>query len=207
VDVLFDTTIGFRLDPDPGPLDGTYGAGFSYDRTDLEGLIYDSDAPNKTSVPPYINPYERPTVSITSEPQVQFIHIAPNQLTLQIGANQGQTLDFDIQQLDTGALGIDTVLVVTPETAQRALTQVDDAVNLVASQRSKLGAIQNRLESTIRNLNIAAENLTASESRIRDLNIARQTIEFTRDQILLQSGTAVLAQANQLPQTVLQLLR
>jgi flagellin len=70
-----------------------------------------------------------------------------------------------------------------------------------------LGAIQNRLESTIRNLDVSAENLTASESRIRDADIAEETLASTRNQILLQSGIAALAQANQLPQAVLQLLQ
>jgi len=81
------------------------------------------------------------------------------------------------------------------------------AIDRVSSQRSRLGAIQNRLESTIRNLDVAAENLTASESRIRDTDVAQETVTSTRNQILLQAGVAALAQANQLPQTVLQLLR
>ena len=77
----------------------------------------------------------------------------------------------------------------------------------MSNQRSRLGAIQNRLESTIRNLDVAAENLTASESRIRDADTAEETVMMTRNQILLQAGTAALAQANALPQAVLQLLQ
>jgi flagellin-like hook-associated protein FlgL len=204
VDVIFDTTVGFNLDPDPGS--GTYGNGFTNDRTDLEGATYASDDPNKTGVIPFIKAYERPVVSISSGLEEEFVHIATTEMTLQIGANQGQTLGFNIEQMDAMALGIDNVLVVNPDLAQAAITKIDDAINQVASQRAKLGAIQNRLESTIRNLNVTMENLTAAESRIRDLDVAQQTIEFTRDQILLQAGTAVLAQANVLPNIVLSLL-
>jgi flagellin len=88
-----------------------------------------------------------------------------------------------------------------------AITTVDTAIDKVSSLRAALGSIQNRLESTIRNLDISRQNLAASESGIRDLNVADQTIEFTRQQILLQAGTAVLAQANALSQNVLMLLR
>ena len=99
------------------------------------------------------------------------------------------------------------MLVVTSELAQEAISIVDVAINRVSNQRSRLGAIQNRLESTIRNLDVAAENLTASESRIRDVDVAMATMQMTRNSILLQAGTAALAQANALPQAVLQLLR
>ena len=91
--------------------------------------------------------------------------------------------------------------------AQEAISIVDVAMDRVSTQRSRLGAIQNRLESTIRNLDVAAENLTASESRIRDVDVALETMIMTRNQILLQAGVAALAQANQLPQVVMQLLR
>jgi flagellin len=128
-------------------------------------------------------------------------------MVFQIGANQGQKIQVAIGQLDASRLGVEGLLVVSTELAEEAITKVDSAVNIVTSQRSELGSIQNRLESTIRNLDIAFENLSAAESGIRDLNVAQQMIELTREQILLQAGTAVLAQANQLPQTVLQLLR
>jgi len=91
--------------------------------------------------------------------------------------------------------------------AQEALAKVDAAVNLVSTQRAKLGALINRLEATRSVLQIQAENLLNSESRIRDLDIASETVDFTRDQILSQAGTAMLAQANAIPQSVLQLLQ
>jgi flagellin len=119
----------------------------------------------------------------------------------------GQKLDLAIGQMDSTAIGIDGVLVISQTTAEKAIATVDGAIEKVSSFRSKLGAIQNRLESTIRNLDVASQNLSAAESGIRDLNVAEEVISFTRNQILLQSGTAVLAQANTLPQTVLTLLR
>jgi len=87
------------------------------------------------------------------------------------------------------------------------LGNINDAINAVSVQRGYFGAVQNRLEHTINNLGTAAENLTAAESRIRDVDMAKEMMEFTKDNILQQAATAMLAQANQQPQTVLQLLR
>ncbi len=138
---------------------------------------------------------------------VEFVHLVDNRISLQVGANEGQSMIAAISQLDTTALGLDDLLVISRVFAQEALAKVDNAVNVVSSQRAKLGALINRLEATRSVLQIQSENLLASESRIRDLDIASQTIEFTRDQILTQAGTALLAQANALPQSVLQLLQ
>jgi len=137
----------------------------------------------------------------------EFVHVVDNRITLQIGANAGQTLTAEIAQLDSTALGIDNVLVVSRVFAEEALAKIDAAVDEVSSQRARLGALINRLEATHRVLTIQSENLLAAESRIRDLDIAYQTVDFTRDQILVQAGTALLAQANALPQSVLQLLQ
>jgi flagellin len=87
------------------------------------------------------------------------------------------------------------------------VSQIDTAISSVSSIRSNLGAVQNRLESAIANLGVTQENLSASESRIRDVDVAQEMVNFTRLQILSQSGTAMLAQANQAPQSVLSLLR
>lgn len=96
--------------------------------------------------------------------------------------------------------------VVLQTAAEAAITVYEKALNAVSSERAKLGAYQNRLEHTINNLSVAAENLAASESRIRDADMALEMVQFVRNQILLQSGTAMLAQANVKPQAVLQLL-
>jgi len=92
-------------------------------------------------------------------------------------------------------------------TAQASITAADTAIKSVSTTRANLGAMQNRLEHTIKNVNVAVENLSASESRIRDTDMAQEMVQFTRSQILSQAGTAMLAQANQIPQGVLSLLR
>ena len=105
------------------------------------------------------------------------------------------------------SLGIHRVLVTDRESAARSISIIDGAIDKVSSQRAKLGAYQNRLEHTINNLTTASQNLTAAESRIRDLDMAQEMMNFTKLQILMQAGNAMLAQANILPQAVLQLLR
>jgi flagellin len=134
------------------------------------------------------------------------LHLVRNSTELQIGANEGQTLDVSIGQVDTKSLGIDDALVVDQELAQKSITKIDNALNMVSSTRATIGAQINRLDYTITGLDVTRENLTASESRIRDLDIASEMAEFTKQQILAQSSTAMLSQANQLPQMALQLL-
>lgn len=124
----------------------------------------------------------------------------------QIGPNSGQTLSVSVTAMGAGALGLSGISISTASNAADALGRIDGALEAVSTQRAALGAIQNRLEHTINNLSVTAENLTAAESRIRDVDMAHQVMEFTRNQILIQSGTAMLAQANLLPQSVLQLL-
>ncbi|AOQ23415.1 Flagellin [Moorella thermoacetica] len=105
------------------------------------------------------------------------------------------------------AVGAYAISVMTNSAANAAIDTFQKAIDLVSTERSKLGAIQNRLEHTIANLSVASENLTAAESRIRDVDMAQEMMNFTRSQILSQAGTAMLAQSNQIPATVLQLLR
>ncbi|NLU49825.1 MAG: hypothetical protein GXX09_05365 [Syntrophomonadaceae bacterium] len=109
--------------------------------------------------------------------------------------------------MSTSALNIDGIDVRTQTGAESAITAINRAIETVSAERSKLGAIQNRLEHTINNLGTSAENLTASESRIRDVDMAKEMMEFTKMNILSQAAQAMLAQANQMPQNVLQLLR
>ncbi|MFY9115409.1 MAG: flagellin [Dethiobacteria bacterium] len=123
-----------------------------------------------------------------------------------IGANEGQTIDVDISGMSAADLVVDAVDIATQTGADGAISSIDSAIDTVSSERATLGAIQNRLEHTVRNLSVAAENLSASESRIRDADIAKETIDFTRNQIMLQAGTAMLAHANMRPQAVLTLL-
>lgn len=126
---------------------------------------------------------------------------------IQIGANTGQTLTITVSTMGASALGIDALTVSSQSGANSAIALLDSAIASVSSERSSLGAIQNRLEHTINNLGTSAENLTAAESRIRDVDMAKEMMEFTKNNILSQAAQAMLAQANQQPQGVLQLLR
>ena len=133
-------------------------------------------------------------------------------LTFQVGASdvaaESQVV-VDLSSADVGAIGtaVKGLDVSSAATALASITTVDTNIQTVSTERAKLGASQNRFEHTINSLNVAVENLSASESRIRDTDMAAEMMQFTRAQILSQAGTAMLAQANQAPQTVLQLLR
>lgn len=130
-----------------------------------------------------------------------------NAVKFHIGANADQSTDLAINNMSSAALGINGLDVTNQTGANAAITTIDDAIKTVSSERSKLGAIQNRLEHTINNLSTSSENLTAAESRIRDVDMAKEMMEQTKDSILAQAAQAMLAQANQQPQGVLQLLR
>ena len=131
---------------------------------------------------------------------------------IHIGANEDQSLTVTISNMSASNLAVaggvgEGISVSTQGAANTAITTINTAINTVSGERSKLGAIQNRLEHTIANLSTSAENLTAAESRIRDVDIAVEMMTFTKYQILSQASTAMLAQANAKPQAVLQLLR
>ena len=132
-------------------------------------------------------------------------------LTLQLGPNEGEDhrVTFSVNDMQSEALGIGGGINIS--TQQNAFDTIDaqtidEALNRVSKQRGKLGAVQNRLEHTIKNLGVTKENLQSSESRIRDADMAKEMMEFTKYQIMMQAGTAMLAQANQIPQNILQLL-
>ncbi|HYE69467.1 MAG TPA: flagellin [Anaerovoracaceae bacterium] len=130
-----------------------------------------------------------------------------NSLQMQIGANAGQGMSISISDMSATALGVKSVSVTSQVNASTALTTIDGAIKTVSSERAKLGGYQNRLEHTINNLGTTSENLSASESRIRDVDMAKEMMEFTKNNILSQAAQAMLAQANQQPQSVLQLLQ
>jgi flagellin len=126
----------------------------------------------------------------------------------QVGSNSGETLSVSVSSMQASSLGVtSSISIATASGASAALDAVTSAIGTVSTQRASLGAVQNRLEHKINNLNATVENLTASESRIRDTDMAQEMVSFTRSQILSQAGTAMLAQANQSSQGVLQLLR
>jgi flagellin len=128
-------------------------------------------------------------------------------ISLQIGANEGQDMSVSIGDMRGESLGISNINVTTAVSAKASITTLDAAIKKVSGERAKLGAYQNRLEHTINNLGTSSENLSAAESRIRDVDMAKEMMEFTKNSILTQAAQAMLAQANQQPQGVLQLLR
>ncbi|WP_346353482.1 flagellin [Azotosporobacter soli] len=130
-----------------------------------------------------------------------------NSVMTQIGANAGQTAFISMSDMRAAALNVDKIDISTKFGAQTAIETVQNAMDLVSTQRANMGAIQNRLEHTINNLSSASENITAAESRIRDVDMAKEMMSFQKNNILNQAATAMLAQANQQPQGVLQLLR
>ena len=128
-------------------------------------------------------------------------------LNLQIGANEGQFMEVRIQEISPKTLRLTEMNLTTVAGAQAAITIADEAITTVSSVRAKLGAYQNRLEHTIANLQSAGENMTASLSRIQDADMAYEMAQFTQQNIIQQAGTSMLAQANQRPQSLLQLLQ
>lgn len=146
--------------------------------------------------------------------------LSKNKMSLQVGANQGQRIEFNVTDMTISSDKVSgttnsAMLSLSDLTSDElgithdydyALGLVDDAIKAVSEARSGLGAIQNRLEHTIKNVDTVAENLTSAESRIRDVDMASEMVEFTNNNIKTQAATAMLAQANMLPQTVLQLL-
>jgi flagellin len=125
-------------------------------------------------------------------------------ITFQVGANDG-----DVIGVSTISLGsaVSSGVFDLSATGTTDISEIDDAINQVSAQRATFGAVQNRLEHTANNLSVYQENLTASESQIRDVDMASEMVQFTKDQILQQAGTSMLSQANQLPNSVLSLLR
>jgi len=131
--------------------------------------------------------------------------------TFLVGANAGQTISVNISRtgggFGTSGLGLSNLSISSLAGASRALASVDSAIGLIDSKRADLGAIQNRFQSTIRNLSNIVENVSAARSRIKDTDFAKETAELTRSQILQQASTTILAQSNQRPQSALSLLQ
>jgi len=140
-------------------------------------------------------------------------NVVTGSMWFHIGANMDQRMQTFIGTMTAKALGVRTIgneaklSLSSPDSANRAIGTLDEALKRISKQRADLGAYQNRLEHAVRGLDIGAENMQASESRIRDTNMANQTVRYVTDQILNSAGTAMLAQANQRANSVLQLLQ
>ncbi len=154
------------------------------------------------------------TVNFTAAGNTGTVVTTGNSATIQIGANSGQTLSLSFNDMQATALGsgvgayvVDVDVTDAAQSFATRLGIIDDAIEQVSNERAKMGAAQNRLEHTINNLGTSSENLSAAESRVRDVDMAKEMMEYTKNNILSQAATAMLAQANQAPQGVLQLLR
>lgn len=128
-------------------------------------------------------------------------------LTFQVGSDNGQTIDVSMNKLDTSTLGVYSGSVSSASGASALITAIDDALDDVSSARGAMGAVQNRLNSTISNLMNVSENMSAANGRILDADFAAETANMAKQQILSQAGTAMLSQAKNLPQQVLELLK
>ena len=135
------------------------------------------------------------------------LHLKDNGTIFQVGANQGEDFLIQLGNCSSDAIGISNVNVLTRETASRSIGVIDNAINKISAQRAKIGAYENALEHTMQNLKVTTLNLTAAESRIRDADMSKSMLDLVKYQILNQAGTSMLAQANQMPQSVLNLLQ
>ncbi|WP_018305791.1 flagellin [Desulfitobacterium hafniense] len=152
------------------------------------------------------------SVTISIKAAVQANDDVTDAFSMQIGANSGQNILVGMNSMKADDIGVrtsggDALDVTSYDKATAAIKTINNAIELVSAERSKLGAVQNRLEHTINNLGTSSENLTAAESRIRDVDMAKEMMNFQKNNILSQAAQAMLAQANQQPQGVLQLLR
>lgn len=137
---------------------------------------------------------------------IKLLDGSKSSVSFQIGVTKDNVLNAQLKKMDAEALEINDLKINSQSSASAAIAKIEAAINKVSTQRASFGAVQNRLEHTINNLGVTAENLSASESRIRNADMAKEMTDFTRNQILVQAGTAMLAQANSAPQSVLKLL-
>jgi flagellin len=128
-------------------------------------------------------------------------------LTLHLGANQGQNVQVSLSNTSSAALGINKIDLTTQEGADAAIGVIDDAISKISTDRSRMGAVTNRMDHTIRSLSTTEENMTASESRIRDADMAKEILDYTRNTILAQASISIMAQSRLMPQSILRLLQ
>ena len=145
--------------------------------------------------------------AVTATDEINFDITGLGSMGLQIGTNEGQELDVRIAKIDLRSLGLSKIDCLTQENSLEFLDQMTETLQYINEARSRLGAYQNRLEHTISTLDISEENMTGAYSRIMDVDMAEEMTEYTKDQVLVQASTSMLAQANERPSSVLQLLQ
>ncbi|NMC32940.1 MAG: flagellin [Veillonellaceae bacterium] len=168
----------------------------------IYGITYtvtDSDGDKRSTVSDTLSSFTQTTAANDLR--------ADGSATILIGANTGQNLNISIDAMDAGSLGVKNLTVTSQSAAEVAISVIDTATSMVSAARGKMGAEENRLEHTINNLTTSSENITSAESRIRDVDMAAEMAEYTKLSVINQAATAMLAQANQQPQQVLQLLQ
>lgn len=170
-----------------------------------------NDTVDRTAIQDEINQLTSEINSIVKKAQFNGTYLLNGNMAdgkyLQVGANKGEDMKISISSLSAGQIGVSGLSMSTHDSASNAMSAITGAVKLVSAARSKLGAIQNRLDYTINNLENYAENLTSAESNIRDTDMAKEMVNYSKNQILQQAAQSMLAQANQSNQGVLSLLQ
>ncbi|WKY48556.1 flagellin [Eubacteriaceae bacterium ES3] len=195
--LITDGTMAFTATS--GAVLSTTTAGFSSAIHGLTITVTDSNGTTRASATNALSSF--------TEAQTAQENRADGQATLQIGANTSQNMKLSIENMSSTALGVKSIQVGNQGQANVAISVIDEAIGKVSAERSKIGAVTNRLDHTINNLTASSESLTTAESGIRDVDMAAEMMNLTKNQILSQASTAMLAQANQVPQGVTQLLQ
>ncbi len=174
--------------------------------TSIKEAVVPGNLTSSTAVATASNPGTAPTnVGKFANMQVSVLKYGP--LAMQVGPNEKMELNLQIPKLTADALGLEKVNLKTREGASKSISYLDDAINVISDVRAKLGAYQNRLEHTIKNIDTTTENTTAALSRIEDTDMAAEMTEYNQNNVIVQAGVAILAQANQRPQQILRLLQ
>lgn len=194
----------FTMDPDATVPGGDFPAGTKAELKDSL-LTFKADGGFELTLDLTDADFEGGDTLSLNGVKVDVMGIGP--MRLQIGANEGQILAVDISAISLRNMGIEDIDVSTAPGAEDAIERIDGAIRYVSSVRGKMGAYQNRLESTVNSLDITSENMTAAYSRIMDVDMAEEMTSYTTYQVLTQAGTSMLAQANERPSQVLQLLQ
>ncbi len=165
---------------------------------------------DRTAIQEEMNALSSELNRISSTTQFNAMNLIDGSFTgknLQVGSLSGQKIAISIANMNAGSIGVSGLSVMSFASAGAAMDAIQNAISKVSTQRSALGAVQNRLEHTVKNLDTTAENTQAAESRIRDVDMAEEMVEYSKNQILMQAGQSMLAQANQQTQGVLSLLQ
>jgi len=175
--------------------------------TQAKNGTYDGDSRQmiKTEIDQLVEQIDK-IANNTKFNEIELLNVSGTSITFQVGFENDNTISASTVDVTTSNLGLDSLDFSNEDNIGQAMSAIQAAINTVSEARSKFGAVQNRLEHVINNLGVSVENLSASESRIRNADMAKEMTDFTRNQILVQAGTAMLAQANAVPQNVLRLL-